>query len=79
MQTRHPTGKLLRQNNSPEKSGTPVEPGQPGSYGTDRVRVVNGQPETGPETAAEAATGAAGNKVDTGAAPSVGSSPSRQR
>ena len=79
MQTRHPKGKILRRSSSPEKSGTPVEPGQPGSYGTDRVRVVNGQSETGPDTAARAAAGAPGNKVDTGAAPSVGSSPSRQR
>lgn len=79
MPSAHPAPNSQRKTKGPAKSGSAVEPGQPGSYGTDRVRVTNGKPETGSDTAAGLAGSAASNKVDTGAAPSVGSSPSRQR
>ncbi len=79
MQTRHPKGRILRRDNGPAKSTRGVEPGQVGSYGTDRVHVADGRPETGPETAADVAATPGSGKIDTGASPSVGSSPSRQR
>ena len=79
MPSRHPSTKVQPKTKGPAKSGSAVEPGQPGSYGTDRVRVTDGKPETGSDTAAGLLGSPANNKVDTGAAPSVGSSPSRQR
>jgi len=79
MASAHPAAKSQRKTKGPAKSGPAVEPGQPGSYGTDRVRVTNGKPETGSDTAAGLGSSSISNKVDTGAAPSVGSSPSRQR
>lgn len=57
-----------------------VEPGQSGSYGTDRVREgFDGSVATTHTPAPTTQSNVAGGKVDTGAAPSVGSSPSRQR
>jgi hypothetical protein len=79
MHTRHPKGKILRRDQGPSQPTPGVEPGQPGSYGTDRVRVADGRPETGAEISADAAASPGNGKVDTGGAPSEGSSPSRQR
>ena len=79
MASARPATKSQRKTKGPMKPDSAVEPGQPGSYGTDRVRVTNGKPETGSDTAAGLGGNSASNKVDTGAAPSVGSSPRRQR
>jgi hypothetical protein len=80
MHTRHPKGRILRRDNGVQKTTPGMEPGQAGSYGTDRVRVTDsGRPETGPEISADAAASPGSHKVDTGATPSEGSSPTRQR